>query len=136
MIACLRINLHICSRSEYQTRVFTVLITKQITLGKRVTVVTTTRIADSVAVYLTTKIGSTTKEQTITPYPILLAYAGNFVSINSIIYNCFACIVLAMRHDPGYCLLKLNPCNVSVVQVGWVEPVSGSQAISAGQDPC
>ncbi|BBH09817.1 Protein of unknown function D [Prunus dulcis] len=44
-----------------------------ITLGKRFTIVTTTTlIADSVAVYLATKIGSTTKERTITLYPILL----------------------------------------------------------------
>lgn len=95
MITPLHID-QVCSGSEYWTPIFTVSITKQITLGKRFTIVTTTLIADSVAVYLATKISSTTKERTITLYPILLVCAGNFGTINSIIYNCFTCIASTM----------------------------------------
>lgn len=54
MITPLHID-QVCSGSEYWTLIFTVSITKQITLGKRFTIVTTTLIADSVAVYLSTK---------------------------------------------------------------------------------
>lgn len=84
MITPLHIDLQVCSGSEYRTPIFTVSVTKQITLGKRFTIVTTT------------KIGSTTKERTITLYPILLVCAGNFGTTNSIIYNCFTCIALTM----------------------------------------